>query len=138
MTPAQARTAIKTLYVNEIKAIYPTLKIAVDNGKFTPPDSEDWVRLSVIFNTAPPATLGRPGNRKFRRTGFISIQVFSPILTRTDTNDAILEDSINIFDGRHIATQLWSFAGRGETIGIDDDKYFQQNAVIEFEYENIR
>ena len=134
MTPTEARKAIMSRYWNAFNGQFP---IAIDNKKFDPPSTPSkWVRLSVQFNDGNQDSLGRSGNRKFVKRGLIFVQVFTPSNKGTNDNDGTAADSVNIFDGVRI-NDLWMYNGRIETVGSDGE-YYQQNAVVEFEFENIR
>ncbi len=133
MTPVQARNEIEKVYLAEYYGQFP---IAIDNKPLDRPNEDTWVRLSVQFNDGKQSTLGATGNRKFIKYGFIYVQVFTPVNEGTDANDILVENSMNLFDGTRIQ-QLWMNNGRVKTVG-SDGQFYQQNAVIEFSFENIR
>lgn len=134
MTPQEVRNEIYKRYLAVYAGIFP---IALDSKKFTPPEiPAKYVRLTVKFNEGFQSTLGRPGNRKFMKTGIVFIQVFTPDGKGTDENDELTHDSVNVFDGVRIG-QLWLYNGRITSPG-SDGKYYQQNGAVEFEFEEIR
>lgn len=131
MTPTEVRNIIMSRYLTEFAAQFP---IIIDNQKGVKGDK--WVRLNVQFSDGNQGTLGTAGNRKYLRRGIIFCQVFTLINKGTDDNDDTTEASVALFDGVRIQ-ELWMFNGRIDTVG-NDDEYYQQNAVIEFEFEMIR
>lgn len=134
MTESEVRNLIVSTFMNEFDGDFP---IAVDNKKFTQPNPPvNWQRIAVQFNTGFQESLGIKTNRKFSGLGLVTMQVFTPINKGTDENDSLARASKILFDGEHIQ-QLRFFNGRIETIGPDKE-WYQQNAVVEFEFEDIR
>lgn len=134
MTESEVRNLIVKTYLTEFDGQFT---IATDNRKFKKPNpSEKWVRISVQFNDGFQESLGIKTNRKFVGFGLIFIQVFTPINKATDDNDSLARSSKILFDGEHIQ-QVRFFNGRIETIGSTGE-FYQQNVVVEFEFEDIR
>lgn len=133
MTPTEARNEIMKRYLDNFTGQFP---IAVDNKKFDKPDGVKWVRLTIKFNSGNQDSLGRENNRKFTKQGLIFVQVFTPSNKGTDDNDDLCNSSLNLLDGVRI-NDLWLYRGRIKTIGSDGE-FYQQNVVVEFEFENIR
>jgi hypothetical protein len=131
MTATEVRNIIMARYLNKYSGQFP---IALDNQLSETADK--WVHLTVNFNTGFQYSLGQPGNRRFLKTGYIFVQVFTLINAGTDENDELVSDSVNLFDGERIE-DLWMYNGSITTVGSDGE-YYQQNAVIEFSYEDIR
>lgn len=133
MTPTEARNEIMKRYLTEYTGQFP---IAFDNKKFVKPDGVKWVRLTVNFNSGLQDSLGQTGNRKFTKWGLIFVQVFTPSNKGTNENDDLCNGSLNLLDGVRI-DDLWLYNGRIKTIGSDGE-FYQQNVLVEFEFENIR
>lgn len=55
----------------------PLTPYCFEDEKMDPPDGP-WVRFSVKRMPGGPGTLGRPGNRKMDRVGFVFVQLFKP------------------------------------------------------------
>lgn len=136
MTPSEARNAIFTRYLTQFSGQFD---IALDNQPFSPPDpGEDvkWVRVSVQFTLGTQSSLGKTGNRKFVKSGFLYIQVFTPKGHATNNNDDLAEDSLNLFEGERLG-DLWFNNGRIVTIG-EDGEWYQQNVVLELTFQAIK
>lgn len=136
MTPKEARNAIFTRYLTEFSGQFD---IALDNQKFTPPETGDgvkWVRVSIKFNDGTQSSLGQSGNRKFEKYGLLFIQVFTPDGHATNDNDELAEDSLNLFEGERLG-ELWFNNGRIVTIGPDGE-WYQQNVVLELTFSAIK
>jgi hypothetical protein len=132
MTLAEARQAILKQYLATFDGVFP---IAVDNKRFTDTE-ETWVRVTIKADGGFQSSLGISGNRRYLRTGTIYVQVFTMMNKGTDLNDQYAEESLNVLDGYNI-DGLWTYNGRIQTVGSDSE-YYQQNVVIDFEFENIR
>jgi len=134
MTPSEARNAITSRYLTEYSEQFP---IALDNLKFERPNPNvKWVRLNIQFNSGNQSSLGTIGNRKFIKYGLVFIQVFTPINKATEDNDLLAASSLELLDGVRLEG-LWLYNGRIDTIGSDGE-FYQQNVVVEFEFEDIR
>lgn len=134
MTPKEVRNEITKRYLTLLNQ-FP---IAITGHAFDPPkDPAPWVRLTIIFNDGRQSSLGDIGNRKFIKSGFVNAQIFTPSGTGTDKNDEMAQDSLNLLDSIRIDQKLWMYNGKIQTIG-DSGGYYQQNVVIEFNFEDIR
>jgi hypothetical protein len=136
MTPSEVRNAIVQRYLDTYDGVHP---IALDNQAFTPPESATgivWTRVSVQFTSGEQDSLGNTGNRKFIKGGFLYIQVFTPFGHATNGNDSLAEASLNLFEGVRL-NDLWFKDGRIVTVG-EDGEWYQQNVVLEFEFEAIK
>jgi len=131
MTATEVRNTIMARYLDAFSGQFT---IALDNQISETADK--WVRLAVNFETGAQDSLGTAGNRKFLRGGTIFVQVFTPINKGTDDNDDLAVASTNLYDGVRI-DDLWMFNGRIRTVGADGE-FYQQNAVIDFQYEDVR
>jgi len=107
--------------------------------KSAPPDTQEpWARVVLRHTTSRQASLaGESGNRRFRRTGVLTIQVFEIAgngLTGLENTAIIVRDT---FEG---VTSPEGVIFRDVTInevGPDGD-FFQTNVVVSFEYDEIK
>jgi len=135
MTPKEVRNEIAKRFLSQFQGQF---SIAITGHRFTPPAiPAPWVRLSVIFNHGAQTSLGVSGNRRFQKSGFVNVQVFTPVNKGTDKNDEMAHDISSFLDGVNLGHGLWLYNGSIKTIG-DRDDYYQQNVVVEFNFEDIR
>lgn len=135
MTPREVRNEIVSRFLTQFTGQFA---ISVPGHPFKPPALPNpYVSINVIFNTGSQTSLGLVGNRKFQHSGFIAVQVFTPSNKGTDTNDDMCHSVLSFFDGVDMGYGLWSYDGSIKTVG-DKDGYYQQNVVIEFNFEDIR
>lgn len=135
MNPSEVRNLIQTTFINA--GVFSTDYIALDNQGFTPPaDDTPWTRLAIRFNDGRQNTLGKKTNRKFKKQGILFIQVFTISEGATDVNDALAQSSLEVFEGEKL-NGIHFNNGRIRTVGIDE-KWWQQNAVLDFTYYEIK
>ena len=111
--------------------------VALENEAFVPPvDGSPWVRLSVRHHVAQQWTLGATGSRDFRRYGSIFVQCFSPRDRGTDAGDELASKVQTIFEGA-VFDDVRCYATSIVEIG-NDGKWWQVNAVTEFQYDETK
>jgi len=136
MTSVQV--ARETIYQAFVTGWGATTQITFANESFTPPVDASWVRLAVLHQTGNQETLGEVGNRRFRREGIISLQIFTPEgNTGLRAMDALVGTASPIFEGRTLTGPIWCTDANAYEVGISDG-YYQFNIDINFAYEETR
>jgi len=135
MNAQEAREEIQKAFI--AAGIFAVSTIALDNQKFTKPsDDTPWARLTINFTAGRQHTLGKPTNRKFEKKGFVFVQVFTVAGGATNINDGLVQQSLNVFEGV-VLNGVHFTDGQIRTVGTLD-KWYQQNAVLEFTYYEIK
>lgn len=104
-----------------------------------PTVNDTWLRLSVQHVTGRQSSLaGEDGVRRWQRTGFISAQCFAP-LARGSVQKAtqlacVVRDALQ---GKQTESCIWFRNPRISEIGEDRD-WFNVNAIIDFDYDELR
>ncbi len=111
-------------------------RIAFDNEEFNTPTSGEWVRLVVRNIGRLQNTLGKPGNRKFRSTALVLVQVFVDVNTGVKQSDALAKEAANIFEGVSFSGLDFQSAVPRET--GPDGKWYQSTVEAEFDYDEIK
>lgn len=111
--------------------------IDAENEEFIEPESDPWVRLTVRHVPGEPETMGKKGNRKFRRKGILFIQVFTPINTGTFTSDQLAEAARTLLEGERLSKQCWTGVSAIREVGAKG-KWYAANVETEFTYEEIK
>ena len=97
-----ARKAIEARFIAE----FTDLKVFTDNKKEFPDDTGlGWVRLSVQHTGRIQKTLGQEGGRRFRSSGSVFIQLFTPIgkgMTEPDGPDDLTSKAAEVFDAVNV------------------------------------
>jgi len=100
--------------------------------KTNKPTKVPWVRFKIQNNQSPQISYGSEGNRKFKRSGLISCQVFIPSGTGTEDGDTICEDIVSIFEGKRF-TDIYCYAGTYIEMGIQSDGFYGFKVIIFFD-----
>lgn len=134
VTENEARAAI----VNAFETGWASATLVLhDNAPGEPPDgTASWVRVSVRFYDGEQISLGPTGSRLFRRYGILTIQVFVIVGTSTYTIDGLVRTAKNIFEGKTLSGVTFRNA-RQVTVGADE-KWWQENVVAEFWFDEIK
>lgn len=104
-----------------------------------PASNDIWLRAALSHVTGNQSSLaGEDGVRRWNRTGFISVQCFAP-LARGSVQKAtqlacVVRDALQ---GKQTESCVWFRNPRIAEIGEDRD-WFNVNATIDFDYDELR
>ena len=133
-TLAVVRNAILTRFIGT----FGSTLTAMDNHPFDPPEpgpGVKWYRVNVRFAGGRQDSFGAiTGARKFVKQGVLIIQVFTPLGTATNANDALCQQIQDLYEGIRIG-DLW-FMNGGVSFSGADGEWFQQNVVFDFNFED--
>lgn len=104
-----------------------------------PTPNDIWVRTSLVHVTGRQSSLaGEDGVRRWNRTGFVQSQCFAPLArgsvqaaTRLAT---VIRDALQ---GKQTESCVWFRNPRIIEIGEEKD-WFNVNAIIDFDYDELR
>lgn len=104
-----------------------------------PPVGAPWARIVLRYGSSRQATLSPPGQRRFTRTGLVTVQIFTPIsagggLSLAEKLGIIARDA---FEGKGTSSGIWFQNARIQPIGADG-QWEQTNVVVEFQYDEQR
>jgi len=105
---------------------WSTTSIAWGNADFNTPNNAEWVRFSILNGNTAYRALG--GLK--RHTGVISVQIFAPANSGTNTLRGYADTIANIFDGKKFSDVVCDVASM-QTIGTDD-RWHQINVNIPY------
>lgn len=105
----------------------------------SPPTTEAWARFTIRHGRDGQRTLGSTGNRRFGRSGIITIQVFTPLvagggLSLAENLAIIARDA---YEGVGTPEGVWFRNVRITEVG-DEGAWHQDNVIAEFEYDEIK
>lgn len=117
----------------ELPLLYP------DTADDTPPTSGAWGRVNVQHGSRGQATLSNEsGRRRYRATGFITVQLFTPRGRGLTLTDQLIGVVLDAFDGVTTSPGHVTFArGRVREVG-PDGQWFQTNVLVDFEYDEVK
>ena len=122
--------------------LYP---VHYEGREFEVPEGQDasgnplaWVRLLIRFPSMEKATVGNTaGQSRYRRNGFISINIFTPLGIGGGLRDLLLQKVLDIFEGQRTAGGVF-FRGTTSPTNGPDGSWFQQNITFLFEFDQIK
>lgn len=138
---SQARDAILGTFKTAWDAQTPPVPPVVYDGiSGEPPrDGGVWARVSVKHGPSAQATIGgSPGNKRFRRIGFVVIQLFVPIGQGLTVADRYAKVAVDAFEGKATKPDgAFFYNVRANEIGPTDD-WFQMNILAEFQWDEVK
>lgn len=109
-----------------------------DKPADVPTTPDPWARAVMKHASGTQASLaGDTGQRRWTRTGVLTIQVFTPAgegLSRSDVLSTILVDAL---EGASTPHGVWFREVRAQEIGPDGD-WYQVNVMAVFEYDEVK
>lgn len=103
------------------------------------PTSGAWARATIRHATGGQATLSSSvGTRRFRHTGTVTVQIFTPHNEGGTLSDDLTDIVENAFEGTTTSPgRVIFFNVRTNEIG-QHGQWFQTNVLADFEYDKIR
>ena len=111
-------------------------RIAADNEEIETPDTGEWVRISIKSLTRRQDTLGALGNRRFRSTAIVFVQVYTQSNTGVKQSDTLAVEAANIFEGVSFSGLDFYEVIIRET-GVNG-KWYQSVVEAKFDYDEIK
>lgn len=109
-----------------------------DDVKGEIPANTAWARVTVQHASGEQATLSdHVGNRKFRREGLVTIQVFTQFGQGLRKADVLGKIAADAFEGKATQNQIWFRDVTVNEIGQSGD-WFQTNVLVSFIYDEIK
>ena len=134
MTANEAKIAVITMFTTGWNNA--TL-IDAENEKFTEPESDPWVRITIRNLPGGQSTMGKDGNRKYERKALVFIQVFTPVGTGTADADLLAQDAQTILESKRLSIQSWTGNATIREVGAEG-KWYAINVETELNYEEIK
>lgn len=134
-TSNEAKEAIYARFTAQFTGVAAD-RIAFDNEDIKSPKDEPWVRLVVRHLGRDQNTLGRAGNRRFRASALVLIQVYTVAGTGTKQSDELAKEAADIFEGVSFSGLDFRSATARET--GPDGKWYQQVVEAPFDYDEIK
>lgn len=130
LTFAQARDEIQTLFRTAWLFGAPTVPLKYDDVTSPPPNDPSWARIQVRHNLGGNDAIG---NRLRRRSGVVTIQIFTTFGGGLASADVLGKVAVDAFHGKATPGGAWFRNVRLNEVG-PDGKWFQTNVLADFEY----
>lgn len=128
MDIATARTTIQSSFDTAWNSETP---IVWDNVEYDS-DNSEFVRCTVDYDDGWQASLGGITNRLFRNKGFVFIQIFTSQNQSASRNDALAQIAYDYFVTPLSGIRFYN--PKVKKVG-QDGNYYQQNVIVEFEFD---
>lgn len=134
-----ARDQIISLFTNGWNAQTPPVPLLLYDDKSEDlPKNGPYARITIAHNTGGQVTMATTGNRRFRRFGLVTIQIFSSANDGLSSADVFVKIANDIFEGASTGSDAIEFRNvRVNEIG-EDGPWYQINVIAEFNYDRIR
>lgn len=101
-------------------------------------DPVSWARVFVQHTGGGQASLsGDTGRRRWRRTGVVTVQIFTPYGTGLSKADKLSMVAMRAFEGQSTSSGIWFRDVNFQEVG-QDSIWFQSNVSATFEYDEVR
>ncbi len=132
-TLSEAKESIYSRFVTEWAAATP---FVFDNEELEDLGNDPWVRVTVRSLTRGQDTLGRTGNRRFRSSALVFVQVYTRTNIGVKQGDDLAVQAKDIFEAV-------SFSGLDFNDGVvresgPQGKWYQHVVEIAFDYDEIK
>ena len=88
-----------------------------------------WTRWSVVEIGSEQETLGAKGQRRYKRTCLLTVQVFTPTNSGTSQAGALTEEARALFEGEEFSELDFIDGVNILDLGPDKEKKWQQDSV---------
>jgi hypothetical protein len=141
-TVAQARDEMLGVLKAALAAesSYSSVLVIWDDTEKSPPKDVKvtWLRALVKHATGSPASLGgSDAKRKYKRTGDLIVQLFTPVGDGRSTADALVTIIMKAYEKGSTPNGVWFRNVRFKEIGLSDG-WTQTNIYADFEYDELR
>ena len=134
-TANEAKEAIYQRFVDNFTGVTAD-RITFDNEEFEEPDTGAWVRLTVRGLGRAQNTLGKLGNRRFRATASLFVQVYTETNTGVKQSDTLTKEAADIYEGVSFSGLDFNSVEVNET--GPEDKWYQSVVEAQFDYDEIK
>lgn len=134
-TFVQASDLIHTIFSQEwtstgLKLFYQN----VEDDRDTTRDA--FASIDIVHGVGFQATLGGVGRRSFRRSGVVTIRIYTQAGKGLQESRELAKVAVDAFEGRSIEG-IWFRNVRMIEIGREGS-FFQTNVLAEFEYDEVK
>lgn len=138
-TLVEARDKVMLHFTTAWNAQTPPIPLLIyDDRHRDLPDNAPYARITMRHNVMDQRTLGNIGNRRFRRFGIITVQIFTLSNQGLATADVFAKVALDAFEGSNTAPDEIHFRNaRINEVG-EDGPWFQTNVLVDFDYDEIK
>lgn len=117
---------------------FVTIWDGVDKQPAPPNSPTPWARVAIRHNSGGQKSLANDrGKKRFTRTGFVVIQLFTNPNDGLVSNDEITAILLSAYEGKTTSGGVFFRNVRSQEVG-QDGAWYQTNVFADFEYEQIK
>jgi hypothetical protein len=141
--PVATLVAARNLVMSHFKTLWdaqtpPVPLLIYDDRHQDLPANAPFARIAMRHGPMDQRTFGNTGNRRFRRFGIITVQIFALANQGLATADLYAKVALDAFEGQNTAPDEIHFRNtRVNEIG-QDGPWFQINVISEFDYDELK
>lgn len=142
-TTTEARDEILSYFTTAWNAgPLPPILLYDDKVRDLPTDAA-YARVTVQHNVFNQATIGGKvssggGGQRFRRSGVVTVQIFTPFGDGLTTADPLVDLALDAFEGENTGSDRIEFRNVRENEVGHDGVWHQTNVLAEFEYDRVK
>jgi len=111
-------------------------RVAWPDRKFKPPSAANWMRVEYDIISGNQSGFGT-SNKKFRRDGLLSIQLFTPLSGGSTSPTNLAKIVADAFEGVRLGG-IWFRTISGPTPVGQSGGFRQTNIAVAFEYDEVK
>lgn len=136
---AAARDSILGVFRTALLAsAYPTVPVFYDDQAKDLPTSGSWLRVDVQHVTGRQVNVGGAiGNRRYRYTGMVTIQIFTEFGKGQLDSDALAQLMKTTFRGKNTGTDAITFRNVRVVEAGQSGSWLQVNVITDFDYDEV-
>lgn len=142
-TIEEARDEILTHFTTAWNAQASPPILLYDDRERDLPDNAPYARIMVEHNLSTQVTVGGKkalggGGQRFRRTGLVTVQIFTPFGDGLTDSDPLVDLVLDIFEGEETSSDRVEFRNvRPNEVG-QNGAWHQTNVLAEFVYDRVK
>ena len=138
LNTTQARDEVHALFKLAWDAGAPGIPLLYWDTAQVVPTTGAWARITMKHVVSGQTTLsGETGQRRFTRTGVITVQIFTPTGDGNVNADLLANVAKNAFEGVHTPGDIWFRDVTATEVG-QEGVWFQTNVTAAFIYDEVR
>lgn len=136
-TPNEAADAIINRFLDNYTGVANSrIVLQNEDEDFKDNTVTPWIRLTILDQVRGQETMGKSGNRKYRGTGQLFVQVYTATDIGVKTGDDLAKEALDLFEG--VSFSALDFNNGIARRSGPDGKWYQHVVEVDFDYEEIK
>jgi|SRR3990172_9253705 len=129
--------AIRQYIWDNVPALLSRDAIRFPNMDIVQPNNNHWMNVRIDYTSRARITIGQ---RDFRRTGTLALQLYSPTDFHTVDHETIIQELSDLFDDEYLNTASGEvrFLPSYVLTAGETDNYYLSNVISDFTFTELR